>query len=197
MCISPRAPEGFLATIICDQFIDALQDVDIQIAVRQGRPESIQQALASALEYESIRRAAHVGSNGCLLINGTKFDGLYLGCILHGPLQLGMLAHLYLFYHVPSVQRTARAMIPGAPHAPSDPLIYSSRHLRIDRKQYFPDARLQLSFLSCYPASFVYVLLDKAPQVLNRPQLRDTGGFSSRSYTGTPASSNMAMLFLA
>ena len=57
-CAYPRAPEGFRATIVCDQFIDALQDVDMQVAVRQGRPESIQQALASALEYESIRRAA-------------------------------------------------------------------------------------------------------------------------------------------
>ena len=62
-CAYPRAPEGFRATIICDQFIDALQDVDMQIAVRQGRPANIQQALASALEYESIKRAASAGSS--------------------------------------------------------------------------------------------------------------------------------------
>ena len=57
----PKAPESFRATIACDQFIDALQDVDMQVAVRQGRPENIQQALASALEYESIKRAVSPG----------------------------------------------------------------------------------------------------------------------------------------
>ena len=31
-CTYPRAPESFRATIVCDQFIDALQDDDMQVA---------------------------------------------------------------------------------------------------------------------------------------------------------------------
>lgn len=36
-----------------DQFIDALQDEDTKLRIRQLRPETLQQALESALELES------------------------------------------------------------------------------------------------------------------------------------------------
>ena len=38
--------------------MDALGDAELHIAVRQGRPSSLPQALASAVEIESVRRAA-------------------------------------------------------------------------------------------------------------------------------------------
>ena len=53
----PSAPADYRAVMTCDHFIDALADSELQIAVRQSRPCSLSDALASALEIESIRRA--------------------------------------------------------------------------------------------------------------------------------------------
>ena len=53
----PGAPTEFRATIACDQFIDALEDTDMQMAVRQAKPSRLRDALGNALEYESLRRS--------------------------------------------------------------------------------------------------------------------------------------------
>ncbi|XP_043220590.1 uncharacterized protein LOC122381001 [Amphibalanus amphitrite] len=53
----PGAPPDFRATVACDQFIDALEDTDMQMTVRQAKPSSLRDALAAALEYESLRRS--------------------------------------------------------------------------------------------------------------------------------------------
>lgn len=56
----PEAPAEFRTTIACDQFIDALEDTDMQIRVRQSKPTKLRDALANALEYESLRRSLKV-----------------------------------------------------------------------------------------------------------------------------------------
>ena len=56
----PDAPPDFRATIACDQFIDALEDTDMQMTVRQAMPSSL---LAAALEYESPRRSLKSSHN--------------------------------------------------------------------------------------------------------------------------------------
>lgn len=54
----PTAPMELRDSLGCDYFLDALDDADLHIAVRQGRPSSLPQALASAIEIESVRGAA-------------------------------------------------------------------------------------------------------------------------------------------
>ena len=86
-----------------------------------------------------------------------------------------MVSHLTLVYQLPSVQRTTRTTFRGEPHAPPDTLYHSSRQLRIDQEQRFPDSRLQL-LLGCWgPAAFVDLLLREAPHIFNWSQLRHTG----------------------
>ena len=54
----PSATVELRDSLACDHFMDALGDAELHIAVRQGRPSSLPQALASAVEIESVRRAA-------------------------------------------------------------------------------------------------------------------------------------------
>ena len=58
----PSASQELQGSLACDQFVDALSDVDLQIAVRQGRPSSLRETLASALEIEAIRISSNHGS---------------------------------------------------------------------------------------------------------------------------------------
>ena len=58
----PVACQSLRDSLACDQFLGALADVDLQIAVRQSRPTNLQDALSSALEIEAIRRSAGIGS---------------------------------------------------------------------------------------------------------------------------------------
>ena len=54
----PSATAELRDTLACDHFMDALNNADLHIAVRQARPSSLPQALASAIEIEAIRGAA-------------------------------------------------------------------------------------------------------------------------------------------
>ena len=54
----PSAPAEFRGILIRDQFIDALDDIELRISVRQTRPRTLKDALGSALEVETIRRSA-------------------------------------------------------------------------------------------------------------------------------------------
>ena len=56
----PSATVELRDSLACDHFMDALNDADLHIAVRQGRPASLPQALASAVEIEAVRRTAGV-----------------------------------------------------------------------------------------------------------------------------------------
>lgn len=60
----PSAVQELRDSLACDQFLDALNDADLQIAVRQGRPSSLQDALANAIEIEAIRRSAQPSGTG-------------------------------------------------------------------------------------------------------------------------------------
>lgn len=51
----PSAPADFREVLIRDQFIDALDNTETKIAVKQSRPASLREALACALEVESLR----------------------------------------------------------------------------------------------------------------------------------------------
>ena len=53
----PTAVQELRDSLACDHFVDALNDVDLQVAVRQGRPASLQEALAHAVEIDAIRRS--------------------------------------------------------------------------------------------------------------------------------------------
>ena len=53
----PSAPAEFRDMLIRDQFIDALDDTELKISVRQTRPSALKDALGCALEFESIRRS--------------------------------------------------------------------------------------------------------------------------------------------
>ena len=53
----PSAPAEFRGILIRDQFIDALDDTELKISIRQTRPSALKDALSSALEMESIRRS--------------------------------------------------------------------------------------------------------------------------------------------
>ena len=70
--VYPNAAANFRATIACDQFIQALQDVPMQIATRQARPSDLQEALAAALEFESIRQAAKQTGGGAFSEHGYR-----------------------------------------------------------------------------------------------------------------------------
>ena len=50
----PGAPENTTSILLRDQFVDALQDQQLQIYVLQAHVVNMQQALARALEYESF-----------------------------------------------------------------------------------------------------------------------------------------------
>lgn len=54
----PSATVELRDSLACDHFMDALGDAELHITVRQGRPSSLPQALASAVEIESVRQAA-------------------------------------------------------------------------------------------------------------------------------------------
>ena len=56
----PSATVALRDSLSCDHFMDALSDPELHIAVRQGRPATLPQALASAVEIEAVRRAAGV-----------------------------------------------------------------------------------------------------------------------------------------
>lgn len=74
----PSATRELRDSLACDHFLDALNDPSLHIAVRQGRPESLQQALASAVEIESVRAAAGVtlqASNTGTVIRQGKAPG--------------------------------------------------------------------------------------------------------------------------
>ena len=49
----PEAANEMIMTLAKDQFLDALQDEDMRLKIRQLRPQSLQQALELALEMES------------------------------------------------------------------------------------------------------------------------------------------------
>ena len=53
----PDAPRELRDSLACDQFLDALGDVDLQISVRQSRPAGLQDAVTGAVEIEAIRRS--------------------------------------------------------------------------------------------------------------------------------------------
>ena len=53
----PNAAEEMITTLSRDQFVDALQDEDTKLRVRQLRPQTLQRALEVALELESYRLA--------------------------------------------------------------------------------------------------------------------------------------------
>ena len=53
----PAASMELRDSLCCDHFLDALNDAELYIAVRQGRPSSLPQALAAAVEIESVRGA--------------------------------------------------------------------------------------------------------------------------------------------
>lgn len=53
----PSAPAEFRGILIRDQFIDALDDTELKISIRQTRPPALKDALSCALEMESIRRS--------------------------------------------------------------------------------------------------------------------------------------------
>ena len=58
----PSASVDLRDSLTCDHFLDALGDAELHIAVRQSRPSTLPQALASAVEIESVRRAAGLNS---------------------------------------------------------------------------------------------------------------------------------------
>lgn len=53
----PSASQELRNSLSCDRFLEALGDADLQIAVHQSRPSNLQDALASAIEFEAIRRS--------------------------------------------------------------------------------------------------------------------------------------------
>ena len=58
----PSATVALRDSLSCDHFMDALDDPELHVAVRQGRPATLPQALASAVEIEAVRRAAGISS---------------------------------------------------------------------------------------------------------------------------------------
>lgn len=56
----PTASVRLRDSLACDYFMDALDDPDLHIAVRQSRPSSLPEALTSAVEIEAIRSTAGV-----------------------------------------------------------------------------------------------------------------------------------------
>ena len=56
----PDAPTELRDSLACDQFLDALGDADLQIAVRQARPSCLQDAFTGAMQIEAIRRSVKV-----------------------------------------------------------------------------------------------------------------------------------------
>ena len=72
----PTAVQELRDSLACDHFVDALNDADLQIAVRQGRPGSLQEALAHAVEIDAIRRSVRPTgtetSGGSVFVRGGR-----------------------------------------------------------------------------------------------------------------------------
>ena len=66
----PSAPAEFTDILIRDQFTDALES-ELKLAVKQSRPASLKEALASALEMESLRTS--IGRNEATMHGNTGF----------------------------------------------------------------------------------------------------------------------------
>ena len=49
----PEADEVMVMTLAKNQFLDALQDNDMKLRIRQLRPQNLQRVLETALELES------------------------------------------------------------------------------------------------------------------------------------------------
>ena len=60
----PNAVQSLKDSLATEQFLDGLADVELQIAARQSRPANLQEALASAIEIEAIRKSAEIGTAG-------------------------------------------------------------------------------------------------------------------------------------
>lgn len=71
----PTAPQELKDSLACDHFLDALHDVELTIAVRQGRPTRLACALSSAIEIESIRLAAGASCSPTPYNSGTVCRG--------------------------------------------------------------------------------------------------------------------------
>ena len=50
----PAASEDMVGQLTKDQFVDALQDRELQLCIKQARPKDIHEALTSALEMEAF-----------------------------------------------------------------------------------------------------------------------------------------------
>ena len=51
----PSAPAEFKEILIRDQFVDALESIEMKLAVKRNRPASLREALACAIEMESMK----------------------------------------------------------------------------------------------------------------------------------------------
>ena len=75
----PDAEESMIVTLAKDQFIDALEEDDWKLRIRQLRPQTLQQALETALELESYSLAGRSQRNkpvrGVSLDNEAKSQG--------------------------------------------------------------------------------------------------------------------------
>lgn len=58
----PVADQSLRDSLACEQFLDGLSDVELQIAVRQSRPGKLQEAVTSAVEIEAIRKSAEASA---------------------------------------------------------------------------------------------------------------------------------------
>ena len=54
----PTAPSTMLELLAKDQFIDALQDGDMRLCLRQAHPKTLREALPAALELEAFQLAS-------------------------------------------------------------------------------------------------------------------------------------------
>ena len=59
----PTASVRLRDSLACDYFMDALDDANLHIAVRQSRPSSLPEALTSAVEIEAIHSTARVAGH--------------------------------------------------------------------------------------------------------------------------------------
>jgi len=58
----PAAAEDMVTVLTRDYFVDALQDRELQLYIKQAHPEDVQVALARALELEAFLRTSVLGA---------------------------------------------------------------------------------------------------------------------------------------
>ncbi len=81
---NPETEASTLEVLGRDQFVDALQDADMRLWIRQARPQSLQAALEA---YQLANQRQHKAVRGAYLLDGARTESTAVQCQRGKPFQ--------------------------------------------------------------------------------------------------------------